>query len=93
MIRFINRRLNGVCWLAYELRYLGCVIRCFCRKSLEYGSCDCRDEFPKEFPVADGYTPRTVNADDILVELTNLYYQSGFVPFSGVRSNLILNSH
>lgn len=47
----------------------------------------------QELPVAEGYAPRSVHPNDVLVELTDFYYNSGFVPFSRMWARLVLDAH
>ena len=48
-------------------------------------------KFSQKLPVPDGDPTRSVCADDILVMLFHLNDLTGFVPFEGVRSSLVLD--
>ena len=51
------------------------------------------DVLPQEFPIANGYSARSVDFDDILVKLPYFNNTASFVPFQGVWACLVLQPH
>ena len=50
------------------------------------------DVFPKELPVSESDTSRSINSDDVLVKLPNFDHYTCLIPLQWILAGLILYS-